>query len=66
MAFVYDLDLPDYRYRMILQVMPPFSVAAAGGGCGIMAWVRRTFFTGRTSVFSGGSLSGPAHMRKGS
>ncbi|MBI2000391.1 MAG: glycosyltransferase family 39 protein [candidate division NC10 bacterium] len=30
-AFVYDLDLPDYRFRMILQVMPLFAVAAAAG-----------------------------------
>jgi len=30
-AFVYDLDLPDYRYRMILQVLPPFATAVVAG-----------------------------------
>jgi hypothetical protein len=34
-AFVYDLGLPDYRYRMILQGMPLFAAAVAAGG----AWI---------------------------
>jgi hypothetical protein len=28
-AFAYDLDLPDYRFRMILQVLPFFAISAA-------------------------------------
>ena len=35
-AFVYDLDLPDYRFRMILQVMPLFAVAVAAGSCWVL------------------------------
>lgn len=30
-VFVYDLDLPDYRFRMILQVLPLYAVAVAAG-----------------------------------
>jgi hypothetical protein len=36
-AFVYDLGLPDYQYRMIFQGMPFFAVAVAAGG----AWISR-------------------------
>ena len=40
MAFVYDLDLPDYRFRTILQVMPLFAVAVVAGGRWVAARLR--------------------------
>ncbi|HSB80110.1 MAG TPA: glycosyltransferase family 39 protein, partial [Candidatus Methylomirabilis sp.] len=40
-AFVYDLSLPDYRFRMILQVIPLFGVAVASGGGWIMVQCQR-------------------------
>jgi uncharacterized membrane protein YqjE len=65
-AFVYDLDLPDYRYRMILQVMPLFALAAVAGGYWIMTRVRLTFFASRTPFFTDGSFSGLASTKEGS
>jgi hypothetical protein len=40
MLFLYDLGLPDYRFRMILQASPLFAAAAAAGGGGLLAWAR--------------------------
>jgi 4-amino-4-deoxy-L-arabinose transferase-like glycosyltransferase len=65
-AFVYDLDLPDYRYRMILQVMPLFALAAVAGGYWIMTRVRLTFFASRTPFSTDGSFSGLASTKEGS
>ncbi len=32
--------LPDYRFRMILQVSPLFAVAVAAGCGGLLAWAQ--------------------------
>lgn len=50
-AFAYDLDLPDYRFRMILQGAPFFAVA-------VMAGVRGCVDAGRTGVFRRRRLPG--------
>lgn len=38
--FLYDLGLPDYRFRMILQVGPLYAVSVAAGCGGLLAWGR--------------------------
>lgn len=64
-AFVYDLDLPDYRFRMILQVMPLFVVAVASGGWWIMAQLRRVLQVAWAWASTGESRSDLASMEKG-
>ena len=56
-AFVYDLDLPDYRFRMILQVMPLFAVAVAVGCRWILARMVVVLPGTRWSAARDGSLS---------
>jgi 4-amino-4-deoxy-L-arabinose transferase-like glycosyltransferase len=56
-AFVYDLDLPDYRFRMILQVMPLFAVAVAAGSRWILARMVVVLPGARWSAARDGSLS---------
>jgi 4-amino-4-deoxy-L-arabinose transferase-like glycosyltransferase len=56
-AFVYDLDPPDYRFRMILQVMPLFAVAVAAGSRWVLARVVVRLPGSRSSAALDGSLS---------
>jgi 4-amino-4-deoxy-L-arabinose transferase-like glycosyltransferase len=64
-AFVYDLDLPDYRYRMILQVMPLFALAIIAGERWVTAWVRLKLLPGRISAVSHEPLSRLTSMGRG-
>ncbi len=57
-AFLYDLSLPDYRFRTILQGMPFFAVAVAAAGCCIAARMLAMFRSTRPVRIASPSPSG--------
>lgn len=63
-AFVYDLGLPDYRFRMILQGMPLFAVSVVAGGRWTAARIPIMFRAARTRWAAGTHLSTPVSTGK--